>query len=160
MRKEFGKTIEELAEKDNNIIVIIGDNGYGIFDSFREKFPDRFFNFGIREQSMVSMASGMALQGIKPYVFTITPFLSERAFEQIKLDVGEQNVNVKIIGYADYPGQGPTHAELDLTKTFSTVKNLITYFPKNSEETRRAILESYEHQKPTFISLKQDKNIK
>lgn len=159
MRREFGRTIEELAEKDENIILIVGDIGYGIFDSFRKRFPNRFFNFGIREQCIVGMASGMALEGLKPYLFTITPFFSERALEQIKLDVNEQNANVKIVGYADYPHQGPTHAELDLTKTLSGLKNLVTYFPKNSLETRQVLIDSYIHQKPTFISLKQDKTI-
>ncbi len=157
MRREFGKTIEELAKKDENIILIVGDIGYGIFDSFREKFPYRFFNFGIREQSIVGMASGMALEGLKPYIFTITPFFSERALEQIKLDIGEQNANVKIVGYADYHSQGPTHAELDLTKTLSGIKNLNVYFPKNSLETKQFLIESYNNKKPTFISLKKDK---
>ncbi len=157
MRREFGTTIEDLAQKDENVILIVGDIGYRIFDSFRKKFPNRFFNFGIREQCIVGMASGMALEGLKPYIYTITPFFSERAFEQIKLDVGEQNANVKMIGYADYPLQGPTHAELNLTKTLSEIKNLAVYFPKNSLETRKVLIESYNNQKPTFISLKQDK---
>jgi len=157
MRKQFGRTIEELAEKDENIILIVGDIGYGIFDSFRKRFPNRFFNFGIREQCIIGMASGMALEGLKPYLFTITPFFSERALEQIKLDVNEQNTNVKIVGYADYPHQGPTHAELDLTKTLSGLRNLVTYFPKDSLETKQILFDSYIHQKPTFISLKQDK---
>jgi len=157
MRRQFGKTIEELAEKDENVILIVGDIGYGIFDSFRKRFPNRFFNFGIREQCIVGMASGMALEGLKPYLFTITPFFSERALEQIKLDVGEQNANVKIVGYADYPHQGPTHVELDLTKTLSGIKNLVTYFPKNSLETREILIDSYNNQKATFISLKADK---
>jgi transketolase len=157
MRKEFGRTMEDLARKDERVILLVGDIGYGIFDSFRKEFPDRFFNLGIREQCIVGMASGMALEGLKPYVFTITPFLSERALEQIKLDVGQQNTNVKIVGYADYPHQGPTHTELDLTKTLSGIDNLFVYFPKNSLETRQILIESYNNQKPTFISLKKDK---
>lgn len=157
MRKEFGKYITELATKDSNIILIVGDIGYGIFDSFREKFPDRFFNFGVREQCIIGMASGLALEGLKPYVYTITPFLIERPFEQIKLDIDQQNVNVKLIGYADYPQQGCTHAELNGEGLMKLLKNMQNYFPKNSEETRQALLESYNHQKPTFISLKKDK---
>ena len=158
MRKEFGKVIVELAEKDKNVILIVGDIGYGIFNEFRKRFPDRFFNFGIREQSIVSMAAGMALEGLKPYVYTITPFLIERAFEQVKLDIDQQNVNVKLVGYADYPKQGPTHSEIDGGKLISLFKNIVSYFPKNSEETKKVVLESYEHQKPTFISLKKDKD--
>lgn len=157
MRKEFGKVIVELAEKDNKIILIVGDIGYGIFDEFKAKFPDRFFNFGICEQSTISAASGMALEGLKPYVYTITPFLIERPFEQIKLDIDQQNVNVKLVGYADYLDQGPTHAELDGERLMNLFNNIVSYFPKNSKETRDALITSYESKRPAFISLKKDK---
>ena len=158
MRKEFGKIIVELAEKDKDIILITGDYGYGIIDKFREKFPDRFLNIGICEQSMISIAAGMALEGLKPYVYTITPFLIERPFEQVKLDIDQQNVNVKLIGYADYPRLGPTHSELNAKELMKLFRNIVSYFPTNSEETRKALIESYSHNKPTFISLKKDKN--
>lgn len=157
MRIEFGKFMTELAEKDKDIVLIIGDAHHNIFDEFKEKFPKQFINLGICEQSMISFAAGMALEGLKPYVYTITPFLIERPFEQIKLDIDQQNVNVKLVGYADYPTQGPTHSELDAPKLMSLLKNIKSYFPKNSEETRNALLESYSSNKPAFISLKKDK---
>ncbi len=156
MRYEFGKTIFELAEKDDEVVVLVGDIGYGVFDKFRDKFPDKFFNLGICEQSMIGIAAGMALQGLKPYVYTITPFLIERPFEQIKLDVDQQNVNVKLVGYADYPEQGPTHAELDGKGLMNLLKNTVSYFPRDSEETRRVLLDSYNNKKPVFISLKKN----
>ena len=159
MRREFGKVLVELAEKDGSIILIVGDIGYGTFDEFIKKFPKRFFNFGVCEQSMISAASGMALEGLKPYVYTITPFLIERPFEQIKIDIDLQDVNVKLVGYADYPAQGPTHAEIDDVNMMKLFKNIKSYFPKNSEKTREAVIESYESKKPTFISLKKDKQI-
>ena len=159
MRREFGKVLIELTEKDDKIILIVGDIGYGIFDEFRKKFPDRFFNFGICEQSIISAASGMALEGLKPYVFTITPFLIERPFEQIKLDIDQQKVNVKLVGYADYPSQGPTHAEIDGERLMKLFNNIKSYFQKNSAETREAMLESYKTSGPCFISLKRDKSI-
>jgi len=156
MRKEFGRTLLDLAEKDESIYLLVGDIGYGIFDQFRKKFPNRFINLGICEQSMIGVAAGMALEGLKPYVYTITPFLIERPFEQIKLDISQQNVNVKLVGYADYPTQGPTHAEIDARWLMSRFKNIVSYFPKNSEETRRALLDSYNRPNPAFISLKKD----
>lgn len=156
MRRVFGKTMIELAEKDRNIYLLSGDIGYAIFDEFREKFPNRFLNMGVREQSMISIASGMALEGLKPYVYTITPFLIERPFEQVKLDIDQQNVNVKLIGYADYPTLGSTHSEIDARWLMSKFKNINCYFPKNSKETRKALFESYNHKKPTFMSLKKD----
>ena len=157
MRKEFGKLMIDLARKDDKVILIVGDIGYAIFDDFIKEFPDRFFNFGICEQSMIGAASGMALEGLKPYVYTITPFLIERPFEQIKLDIDQQNVNVKLIGYADYPTQGPTHAEIDAVNLMKLFRNIKSYFPKNSEETKKAVMDSYLMEVPTFISLKKDK---
>ena len=156
MRKEFGKWIVELAEKDATVYLITGDIGYGIFDEFREKFPNRFINLGICEQSMIGVAAGFALEGLKPYVYTITPFLVERPFEQIKLDVDQQNVNVKLVGYADYPTQGPTHAELNWENLSKEFSHIVSYFPRNSQETQQALIESYQHGKPTFISLKKE----
>lgn len=154
MRREFGKIITEFAAKDERVYLLSGDIGYAIFDDFREKFPKRFINLGICEQSIVSVASGLALEGLKPYVYTITPFLIERAFEQIKLDIDQQNVDVKLIGYADYPTQGPTHAEIDAPWLMSRFKNIVSYFPKNSQEARDFLLASHERENPAFISLK------
>ena len=154
MRKEFGKVIVELAERDDSIVMLIGDFGYGIVDEFKNRFPTRFFDFGICEQSLIGIAAGMALQGLKPYVYGLTPFLIERPFEQIKLDINQQNVNVKIVGYADYPLQGITHSEIDAEYMMKLFKNIKSYFPKNSVETRNALIESYKSEKPTFLSLK------
>ena len=157
MRKEFAKFLVEIAQADNDIYLLVGDIGYKIFDEFRKKFPKRFINMGVCEQSIIGVASGMALSGLKPYIYTITPFLIERPFEQIKLDIDQQNVNVKLVGYADYPDHGPTHAELDGKKLMSMFYNIISYFPNNSMQTKEALLESYRSGKPAFISLKKDR---
>jgi transketolase len=159
MRRIFGKFLKDIAEKDEDVVLLVGDIGYGIFDEFRQNFSNRFINLGICEQSLIGVASGMALTGLKPYVYTITPFLIERPFEQVKIDVDLQNANVKLVGYADYPTQGPTHAELDAKKIMSVFTNIISYFPKDSKETLNYLMESYNSKKPTFLSLKRDDNI-
>lgn len=157
MRRRFGKIITELAKKDKKIILIVGDIGYGIFDEFRKKFPKRFFNLGICEQSIIGAAAGMSLEGLKPWVYTITPFLIERPFEQIKLDIDQQNVDVKLVGYADYPELGPTHAEINAKKIMNLFENIKSYYPKDSVQTEKFIYESYQNIGPNFISLKSDK---
>ena len=156
MRRCFGKVINELAKKDDKIVLIVGDIGYGIFDNFRKENPGKFFNLGVCEQSMISFASGIALEGLKPWVYTITPFLIERPFEQIKLDIDQQNANVNLVGFADYPTLGPSHAELDAKRLMSLFKNIDSFFPKNGDETESAIYQSYKKNNPTFISLKSD----
>jgi transketolase len=157
MRRKFGKVINELASKDSKIVLLVGDIGYGIFDDFRKNHSKRFFNLGICEQSLIGVASGMALEGLKPWVYTITPFLIERPFEQIKLDINQQNVNVKLVGFADYPHLGPTHSELNAKKLMSLFDNIDSYYPRNSKETEKFIIKCYKKNGPTFISLKTDK---
>ena len=159
MRRTFGKIITELADRDDKIIVIVGDIGYRVFDEFRTKHPDRFINIGICEQSMIGVSAGMALEGLKPWVYTITPFLIERPFEQIKLDINEQNVNVKLVGFADYPHLGPTHTELNGEKMMKLFHNIKSFFPKDGEETRKMVGQAYELNGPAFVSLKSDPNL-
>ena len=156
MRRRFGKVITELADQDKNIVVIVGDIGYRVFDEFRDKYPERFINIGICEQSMIGVCAGMALEGLKPWVYTITPFLIERPFEQVKLDIDQQNANVKLVGFADYPTLGPTHKELNAEKLMQLFSNITSYFPKDGDETESVIYEAYQKIGPAFISLKSD----
>ena len=156
MRRTFGKVISELADRDEKIYVLVGDIGYQIFDEFREKHPDRFINMGICEQSMIGVSAGMALEGLKPWVYTITPFLIERPFEQIKLDIDQQNVNVKLVGFADYPSLGPSHTELNGKEMMKLFTNITSFFPNDGEETQKMVKQAYEKNGPAFISLKSD----
>tara|TARA_B100001123_G_C14714899_1_gene790681 strand:+ start:53 stop:556 length:504 start_codon:yes stop_codon:yes gene_type:complete len=159
MRRTFGGIISELADKDDKIYVLVGDIGYRVFDEFREKHPNRFINMGICEQSIIGVSAGMALEGLKPWVYTITPFLIERPFEQIKLDIDQQNVNVKLVGFADYPTLGPTHSELDAKKLMGLFKNISSFFPKNGDETQLVTHKAYKKNGPAFISLKSDPDL-
>ena len=159
MRRRFGKVLSELAKKDKKIILIVGDIGYGIFDQFRKEHPNRFFNLGICEQSIIGVAAGAALQGLKPWVYTITPFLIERPFEQIKLDIDQQKANVNLVGFADYPSLGPTHAELNGKKLMQLMKNIKSFYPKNGSETEVIIKKTHKIVGPTFLSLKNDKDL-
>ena len=156
MRRTFGKIISDLADKDDKIYVLVGDIGYRVFDEFREKHPNRFINMGICEQSIIGVSAGMALEGLKPWVYTITPFLIERPFEQVKLDIDQQNANVKLVGFADYPTLGPTHRELDGEKIVQLFSNITSFFPKDGDETQLMVYEAYEKNGPAFISLKSD----
>ena len=159
MRRSFGKIITELADRDEKIYVIVGDIGYRVFDEFRQKHPDRFINMGICEQSLIGVSAGMALEGLKPWVYTITPFLIERPFEQVKLDIDQQNVDVKLVGFSDYPTLGPTHTELNGKKLMKLFKNITSYFPEDGEETQKVTYQAYEKNGPAFISLKSDPNL-
>ena len=159
MRNRFGEVISKLADENENIIIIVADIGYRVFDDFREKYPERFINMGICEQSIISVSSGMALEGLQPWVYTITPFLIERPFEQIKLDIDHQNVNVNLVGYSDYPNLGPTHSEINAKEMMKLFNNIESFFPSNGDETEKMIFQAYEREGPSFISLKSDPNL-
>jgi transketolase len=159
MKKQFCETVMKLAEKDDRIIFIAGDVNGATVD-FTAKYPDRYYNVGLCEQSMISMAAGMALEGLRPIVYSITPFLIERPYEQIKIDIDEQDLPVILVGYADYPTYGPTHRPLDLEGLVKLFKNIVSFFPRNTMETEKAVIEAYLLRKPAIISLKKnDKHI-
>ena len=152
MRRAFGKTIVKIAQKDESVILISGDVEQEM-DEFKTKFPERYINAGLCEQTMISMAAGMAAEGLRPYVYSITPFLIERPFEQIKIDIDEQDLPVTLIGNADYPSHGPTHRSLNPQKLVDIFKNVMGYFPRNQFETEKAMLDSHIMKKPAIICI-------
>jgi transketolase len=157
MRREFGKTIKDLIDIDKSVHMIFLDTGFRIFDKIKEEYPGHLHNFGVTEQASIGVASGMALEGLRPYLYTITPFILERPYEQIKLDLVEQNANVKLAGFWDYPNDGPTHITKNIKKTCETL-GIKLYEPKNARETREMILEDYyNNYGPAFFSLTIDR---
>ena len=156
MRRTFGSTLVTLARKDPRIVLLIADVAQEM-EAFIKEFPNRFFNVGLAEQTMIGMAAGMAIEGLRPIVYTLTPFLIERPFEQVKLDIDEQNLPVMLVGNADYPTHGPTHRPLNAEGLVGLLKNTVGYFPHNSAETEKAMLDAYLMARPAVICLKNDK---
>jgi transketolase len=112
MRKAFAQSVTKELNENELCALFLGDIGVHAFRESFEKFPQRVFNIGILEQSMVSLAAGMALEGFMPTIHTIAPFVVERAFEQIKVDFGYQKLRGNLItvgSSVDYAGLGCTH---------------------------------------------------
>jgi transketolase len=112
MRKQFPKTVLEIMDKDERVVVLLGDIGVYAFKDVFAKYPNRCFNIGICEQSMVGMAAGLSMAGFIPIIHTIEPFLVERAFEQIKIDFGYQELKGNFVGVdvsESQPNLGYTH---------------------------------------------------
>ena len=156
MRAIWGKTLVELGAKDPRITLVYGDVEQEM-TAFRRAFPDRWYNIGLCEQSMISIAAGMAIEGLRPIVYTITPFLLERPFEQIKIDIDEQNLPVMLVGFSDYPTHGPTHRPVrDIEGLVGLFKNITGYFPRTAAEARKAMLDAYLMGGPSIICLKKE----
>jgi transketolase len=152
MRQIFGQTITRLAEKDKNIVLLTGDVEQEM-QEFREKFPERFFNLGMCEQSITGLAAGLATDGMRPVVYSITPFVLERPFEQVKIDIDEQNLPVILVGFSDYPTHGPTHRALNPSRMATVFKNIQTYFPSTTDLAEKAIIDAYLTRIPSMIHL-------
>ena len=105
MRNEFAKTLTELAEHNKDLVLLTGDIGNKLFDNFKEKYPDRFYNCGVAEANMTGVASGLASSGLRPITYTITPFNTARCFEQIRLDVCYPNLPVIIVSPSQLKAQ-------------------------------------------------------
>ena len=97
-RRTFIDTLVELAEKDDKIVLIVPDVGFYYIDEFQNRFPNRFFNFGVTETSTVLIASALALDGWKPYVYSMINFVLFRPYEAVRNGVVNHKANVKLIG--------------------------------------------------------------
>ena len=112
MRQQFRDTIIDLAVHDDSIVLIFGDVSIYLFNEFQNQYPDRFYNMGICENTLISMSAGLSSQGFTPFVHTIAPFLTERSLEQIKLDLCYNRFPANIVACGatfDYAWDGPTH---------------------------------------------------
>jgi transketolase len=102
------------------------------------------------------MAAGLAIEGYRPIVYSITPFVIERPYEQVKIDIDEQNLPVMLIGYSDYPTHGPTHRPLNPERLSTVFKNVKSFFPHDKQSASKAMLDAYLMKVPSMIYLYKD----
>jgi transketolase len=158
MRDLFIKTLIELAEKDNKIMLIVGDVGFSFIEEFKKKFPKQFLNCGVMEQSMMGISVGLAQQGMKPYVYTMSNFILLRPYEQVRNDICYGNVNVKLLGVKGseaYRFLGMSHnmALGEEQKLTCDLPNLSTYFNLEKDSGREVIINEYNRVGPAYFSI-------
>ena len=149
----FGKTLLELAEKDDKVVAITAamPEGTGL-SAFAAKFPERFVDVGICEQHAVTFAAGLAARGYRPFVAIYSTFL-QRSYDQIVHDVCVQNLPVVFcIDRAGIVGEdGATHQGAFDMAFLRHIPNMAILAPKDEEELRRALLTAHEHDGPLAI---------
>ncbi|OLF04371.1 transketolase [Actinophytocola xinjiangensis] len=137
MRTVFVDTVSAALDEDPRIAVVTADISAGAFAPARERHPDRVINVGIREQAMIGVAGGLALTGLRPVVHSYTPFLVERPFEQLKLDLGHQDVGAvlaSIGGSYDDPVWGRTHQAPGDVALLDTLPGWTVHVPGHPDE--------------------------
>ncbi len=156
MRHAFFNTLGELYQDDRDVFILTADLGYKLFDNFKEKSSDRFYDVGVAEANMIGIASGLSLSGKNVYCYSIIPFLTMRAFEQIRVDIAYQNLNVKLIGVGGgftYGKEGFTHFGLEDFALMRTLPNMTIVVPADPFEAECLAKISYKYTGPIYIRL-------
>ncbi|MBA7707435.1 Apulose-4-phosphate transketolase subunit B [subsurface metagenome] len=156
-RKVFGKAVVELARENKDILAVSADSGGSSgFGEFKELFPKRYLEFGLMESSVIGYCAGLALSGKIPFFCAITPFITMRAFEQVRNDLVYTFSNVKIAGRNSglaYSFLGPTHHSLEDIALMRTLPGMVILVPSDPVEIRGCVEAAAKHQGPVYIRL-------
>ena len=157
MRNKFIEQLVKEAQNNDKIVLIIGDLGYNVVEPFQDQFPDRFFNAGICEQNMASMAAGLASEGFHVFIYSIANFPTFRCAEQLRNDIGYHNLNVTVVsvgGGLSYGNLGYSHhavQDLGLIRLFPEFKILA---PGDPNETIGCMQNLFSSNGPSYLRLK------
>jgi len=161
-RNGFGEGLVEAGKKDKNVVVLCAD----LTDStraiyFKEKFPDRFIECGIAEQNMMSVAAGLALAGKVPFVSNYAVFCPGINWSQIRVNVCQNNANVKITGAHTGVSVGPdgmSHQALEDIATMRCLPGMVVLAPCDSIETKKATIAAAEYKGPVYLRFAREKS--
>lgn len=141
-RDGFGKELVEIGKKNEKVIVVSADlEDATRAEYFKNEFPDRFFSVGIAEQDMVSMAAGLSLQGFIPFINSFAVFLTNRAYDQLRIDLCYNNCNVKIICSHAGVTVGPDGATAQCLEDLAIMRvlpNMVVVCPADVYQAKKA----------------------
>jgi transketolase len=146
-KKEVMSALYPYFKDNSSMTLLVGDMGFAVLDDYFDNHPERSFNVGIAEQGTMSMAAGMYLCGLRPIVYSQVPFLTMRAFEQIRYDICEHNMKIILVGvgannYFEKLGRSHCMNDDDI-KLMSMFNNLLILSPTKETivaEIKKAIL--------------------
>lgn len=142
MRDTFIKRLEELAVRDDRIMLVTGDLGFGVLDRFRKRFPRQFINAGVAEQNMTAIATGLALEGFTVFTYSIGNFPTFRCLEHIRNDACYHGANVKIVsigGGFSYGSLGPSHHATEDLAVLRSLPDMTVVSPCDHWEVTNAV---------------------
>jgi transketolase len=156
MRDTFIDELAKIAGEDEDVMLLTGDLGFGVFEEFRELYPKQFLNVGVAEQNMTMVASGLALKGKKVFTYSIGNFPTLRCLEQIRNDVCYHDLNVTIVsigGGFSYGSLGMSHHATEDLSIMRALPNMICVAPSSLDETRQATRALYQNSGPSYLRL-------
>jgi transketolase len=156
MRNAFADEITSLAATDERMVLLSGDIGNRLFDDLKKIAPERFYNCGVAEANMTGVAAGMAMMGMRPITYTITPFATTRCLEQIRNDVCYHNLPVIIAGTGSglsYAELGPSHHSCEDIAILRSLPNISVICPCDPVEVRCALRAALQHDGPVYLRL-------
>lgn len=156
MRNAFADEVTKLAAQDSRVVLLSGDIGNKLFDNLKAVDQHRFYNCGVAEANMMGVAAGMALSGLRPLVYTITPFTTTRCFEQIRVDACYHNAPVIIVGTGSglsYAELGPTHHSLEDLAILRTLPGMRVLAPCDANELRACLRAALQEDGPVYIRI-------
>jgi transketolase len=137
MRDRFARVTSQLLDEDPRLAVVLAEIGLAGFARARRRHPERIINVGIREQLMISVASGLALSGLRPIAHSYTPFLIERPFEQVKLGLAHQGAGAILVSVGasyDASNSGRTHQAPEDVALVSSLPDWEIHVPGHPDE--------------------------
>ncbi len=163
MRDRFVAVTTDLLDTDPHTAVVLADIGVGRFadEGAIDRHPDRIINVGIREQAMVGVAAGFALSGLRPIVHTYAPFLIERPFEQLKLDLSHQDLPAVLVSVGaswDAASSGRTHQAPGDVAAVATLPGWTAYVPGHPDEVEASLRRAVASGGRSYIRLASDSN--
>jgi transketolase len=156
MRNAFADELTRLGNADARVVMLSGDIGNRLFDKFKTAHPSRFLNCGVAEQNMMGVAAGMAMSGLRPVAYTITPFITSRCLEQIRTDACYHDLPVTIVAVGaglSYAGLGPTHHACEDVAFLRAIPNMVVVCPGDAWEVRGALRAAFKQDKPVYIRM-------
>ena len=153
-RDAFFTRIYEMMKHDKDILIVVADMSTPVFDKVREDFPHRFFNVGISEQQAILLASGLAKEGKKVFVYAISTFMIMRCYEQIRVSQGVMKFPITIVGVGSgysYDDSGPTHHMLEDISIMRVLPHMTIHSISDNVMARRVAEESVEMNTPNYV---------
>jgi transketolase len=155
MRNAFCRALVDAASRDN-FVFLTGDLGFSALEPLREALGSRFINAGVAEQNMVSVAAGLARSGLRPWVYSIAPFVYARPYEQIRNDVCFHRLPVVMVGNGGgygYGVMGPTHHGLEDYGSLLGLPHLRAFIPAFDSDISKIIDKMFSISDPAYLRL-------